>query len=201
LSSSKAPSGSGRPVGSPSRTERLINVPRDFIDESIEEEASPFIKKLLYTNQLITPGELYKWAKEPEYLLSDINLIITSYWDTLKKGVSYKTSYKDTKSLLENIKLYNTKLEEDIKRYIVIIDRLIAALATPALSVPAPSIPTPLDPSLKSPVLSHSYSRLGSPILQASNRGARVAKLPDLTLFTRDYTVFDDWLIQIKNKL
>jgi hypothetical protein len=59
-SSSKAPTSSGCPVGSPSRTERLVNIPRDFIDKSIEEEASPFIEKLLYTNQLITPRELYK---------------------------------------------------------------------------------------------------------------------------------------------
>jgi hypothetical protein len=74
-------------------------------------------------------------------------------------------SYKDTKGLLENIKLYNAKLEEDIKRYTAIVDRLITAPATPAPSVPAPSIPAPPDPSLKSPVLSYSYSRLGSPIL------------------------------------
>jgi hypothetical protein len=98
-------------------------------------------------------------------LLSDINLIVTSYRDTLKKGVLYKTSYKDTKGLLENIKLYNTKLEEDIKRYIAIVDQLIVAPATPTLSVPALSIPALPDPSPKSPVLSHSYSRLGSPIL------------------------------------
>jgi hypothetical protein len=134
-------------------------------------------------------------------LLSDINLIITSYRDTLKKGVLYKTSYKDTKGLLENTKLYNTKLEEDIKYYTAIVDQLIAAPATPTPSVPAPSIPAPPDPSLKSPVLSYSYSRPGSPVLQASNRGTRVTKLPDLTLFTRDRTVFNDWLIQIKNKL
>jgi hypothetical protein len=50
LSSSKAPTGSGRPISGPSQTERLINISRDFIDKSIEEEASPFIKKLLYTN-------------------------------------------------------------------------------------------------------------------------------------------------------
>jgi hypothetical protein len=49
-SSSKAPTGSGRPVGGPPRTERLVDVPGDFIDESMEEEASPFIKKLLRTN-------------------------------------------------------------------------------------------------------------------------------------------------------
>jgi hypothetical protein len=134
-------------------------------------------------------------------LLSNINLIVTSYRDTLKKGVLYKTSYKDTKSLLENTKLYNAKLEEDIKYYTAIVDRLIAAPATPTLSVPTPSIPTPPDPSPKSPILSYSHSRLGSPILQASNRGARVAKLPDPTLFTGDHIVFDDWLIQIKNKL
>ena len=49
-------------------------------------------------------------------------MIITSYWDTFKKGILYKTSYKNTKGLLENTKLHNTKLEEDIKRYIAIID-------------------------------------------------------------------------------
>jgi hypothetical protein len=134
-------------------------------------------------------------------LLSNINLIITSYRDTLKKGVLYKTSYKDTKGLLENTKLYNAKLKEDIKRYTVIVDRLIVALATPTPSVPAPFIPTPPDPSPKSPVLSYSHSRPGSPVLQASNRGTRVAKLPDPTLFTGDRIVFNNWLIQIKNKL
>jgi hypothetical protein len=62
-------------------------------------------------------------------------------------------SYKDTKGLLENTKLYNTKLEEDIKCYIAIVDQLIAAPATPTPLVPTPSIPAPLDPSLKSPIL------------------------------------------------
>jgi hypothetical protein len=98
-------------------------------------------------------------------LLSDINLIITSYWDILKKGVSYKTSYKNTKGLLENTKLYNAKLEEDVKRYIAIVDRLIAAPATPAPLVPALSIPAPPDPSLKLPVLSYSYFCPGFPVL------------------------------------
>jgi hypothetical protein len=49
-SSSKAPTSSSRPISSPPRIKRLINIPRDFIDKSIEKEASPFIKKLLYTN-------------------------------------------------------------------------------------------------------------------------------------------------------
>jgi hypothetical protein len=75
------------------------------LDESIEEEASPFIKKLLYTKELVTTKELYKWAKEANYLLSDINSIITSYRENLKKAVLYKTNYKDTKGLLENTKL------------------------------------------------------------------------------------------------
>ena len=198
LSSSKAPTSSGRPISGPSQTERLINISRDFIDKSIEEEASPFIKKLLYTNQLITTRELYKQAKEPEYLLSDINLIITSYQENLKKAILYKINYKDTKGLLENTKLQNTKLKEDIKYYIAIVDRLIAVPATSTLSAP-----TLLDPSLKSPILSHSYTyfHLGSPISKASSRGTRITKLPNPTLFTRDYTVFNNQLIQIKNKL
>jgi hypothetical protein len=129
-------------------------------------------------------------------LLSDINLIITSYRENLKKAVSYKTNYKDTKGLLENTKLQNTKLDEDIKYYTAIVDRLMVIPATPA-----PSVPTPSDPSPKSPVLSHSYSHPGSPVPEASSRGTRIAKLPDLTLFTGDRTVFDNWLIQIKNKL
>jgi heme oxygenase len=75
------------------------------LDESIEEEASPFIKKLLYIKELVTTKELYKWAKEANYLLSDINSIITSYRENLKKAILYKINYKDTKGLLENTKL------------------------------------------------------------------------------------------------
>jgi hypothetical protein len=75
------------------------------LDKSIEEEASSFIKKLLYTKELVTTKELYKWAKEANYLLSDINLIITSYRENLKKAILYKINYKDTKGLLKNTKL------------------------------------------------------------------------------------------------
>jgi hypothetical protein len=79
LSSSKAPTSSGYSISSPFRIECPLNIPRGFLDKSIEEEAFPFIKKLLYIKELVTTKELYKWAKEADYLLSDINLIITSY--------------------------------------------------------------------------------------------------------------------------
>jgi hypothetical protein len=75
------------------------------LDESIEEEVSPFIEKLLCIKKLVTTKKLYKWTKEANYLLSDINSIIISYWENLKKAILYKTNYKDTKGLLENTKL------------------------------------------------------------------------------------------------
>jgi hypothetical protein len=58
--SGKAPAGSGRPVSGPSRTERPVSVPGEFVDESIEIEPSAFISKLLDTNNRITAGELYE---------------------------------------------------------------------------------------------------------------------------------------------
>jgi hypothetical protein len=48
-------------------------------------------------------------------------------------AILYKTSYKNTKGLFENTKLYNTKLENNIKYYIAIINQFIVALAIFAL--------------------------------------------------------------------
>jgi hypothetical protein len=195
--SSKAPAGSGRPVGGPSRTEHPVGIPGEFIDESIEIEPSAFIIKLLETEDHITAGELYKWAKEPNTLLSDINIIIKSYRENIYRAVSYKNAYSYNKAILENTKLYNTKLEDDIKYYMAIVDRLITAPAAPAI----PAVPAIPNPSPKNSEPSPAYSRPGSPVSYASFRGTRVAKLPDPTLFTGDCTVFDNWLVQIKNKL
>jgi hypothetical protein len=49
------------------------------MNKSIEIEPSAFIIKLLETKDYITARELYKWAKEPNILLSDINIIMKSY--------------------------------------------------------------------------------------------------------------------------
>jgi hypothetical protein len=62
------------------------------------------------------------------------------------------------------------------------------ALATPTQ---APEVAPEIDP--------RSYK--GSPALYALYRAPRVVILLDLTLFYGDRTVFDDWLVQIKNKL
>jgi hypothetical protein len=56
--SQQAPIGSGYPVGDPSRSERPVNVPGGFADESIEEDYSPFIRKVLDTGYLITSHNL-----------------------------------------------------------------------------------------------------------------------------------------------
>jgi hypothetical protein len=195
--SGKAPAGSGRPVGGPSRTERPVGVPGEFMDESIEIEPSAFITKLLETEDHITAGELYKWAKEPDTLLSDINIIIKSYRENVHRAVLYKNAYSHNKAILENTKLYNTKLEDDIKYYTAIVDRLITAPAAPAI----PAVPAVPNPSLKNSESFPAHSRPGSPISYAPFGDTRVTKLPDPTLFTGDCTVFDDWLVQIKNKL
>jgi hypothetical protein len=77
--SGKAPASSGCSVSSPFRTERPVSVPGEFVDKSIEIKPSAFISKLLDTDNRITTGKLYEWAKEPDILLSDINIIIKSY--------------------------------------------------------------------------------------------------------------------------
>jgi hypothetical protein len=50
--------GLGHPVGDPSRSERPINIPGGFVDESIEEDYSLFIRKVLDTGYLITSHDL-----------------------------------------------------------------------------------------------------------------------------------------------
>ena len=49
------------------------------MDESIEEDYSLFIRKVLDTGYLITSHNLNSQSKDPINLLKDINLIIESY--------------------------------------------------------------------------------------------------------------------------
>jgi hypothetical protein len=72
-----------------------------------------------------------------------------------------------------------------------IVNRLITAPATLAISI-VPAIPNPF---LKNSEPSPAYFCPGFPISYTSFGGTRVAKLSDPTLFTRDRTVFDDWLV------
>ena len=81
-----------------------------------------FIRKVLDTSYLITSHDLNSWSKDPINFLKDINLIIKSYWDTIIKLAKYKKRYRDTKGIFKNIKLYNTRLEADVKRYIMLLN-------------------------------------------------------------------------------
>ena len=80
---------------------------------------------------LITSHNLNSQFKDPINLLKDINLIIESYRDTTIKLAKYKKRYRDTKGIFENIKLQNTKLEADVKRYTILLNRFILVLAAP----------------------------------------------------------------------
>jgi len=46
------------------------------------------------------------------------------------KLAKYKKRYRDTKGVFENIKLYNARLEADVKYYTMLLNRLILVLAT-----------------------------------------------------------------------
>ena len=100
------------------------------MDESIKEEPSLFIRKVLDIDYLITSHNLNSQFKDPINLLKDINLIIKSYRDTTIKLAKYKKRYRNTKGIFENIKLQNTKFKVDIKRYTILLNRLILLLAT-----------------------------------------------------------------------
>jgi hypothetical protein len=106
-------------------------------------------------------------------------LIIKSYRDTTIKLAKYKKRYRDTKGVFENTKLYNARLEADIKRYTILLNRLILVLATP---IQAPEVALEID--------LRSYK--GSLALYVLYRTPRVVILLDLTLFYRDYTIFDN---------
>jgi hypothetical protein len=58
--SSKASASSGYPVSGPSRTERPVSIPGEFMDKFMEIELFAFIIKLLETNNYITARELYE---------------------------------------------------------------------------------------------------------------------------------------------
>ena len=92
------------------------------MDKSIKEGHSPFIRKVLDIDYLITSHNLNSQFKDPINLLKDINLIIKSYRDTTMKLAKYKKRYRDTKGVFENTKLQNTKLEADIKRYTILLN-------------------------------------------------------------------------------
>jgi len=47
------------------------------------------------------------------------------------KLAEYKKRYRDAKGVFENTKLYNARLEADIKRYTMLLNRLMLVLATP----------------------------------------------------------------------
>jgi hypothetical protein len=78
-----------------------------------------------------------------------------------------------------------------------IVDRFIIALTTPTIPI-VPAVPNPF---LKNSELSSVYFCLEFPISYTSFRGTRITKLPDPILFIGDRTVFNNWLVQIKNKL
>jgi hypothetical protein len=120
--SGKAPASLGRPISSPFRTEYPVSIPGEFINKSIEIELSAFISKLLNTNNYIITGKLYKWTKKPNTLFLNINIIIKSYRENIYRAILYKNIYSYNKAILENTKLYNTKLEDNIKCYIAIIN-------------------------------------------------------------------------------
>ena len=80
---------------------------------------------------LITSHDLNSQFKDPINLLKDINLIIKSYRDTTTKLAEYKKRYRDAKGVFENTKLQNAKLEVDIKRYTILLNRLMLVLAAP----------------------------------------------------------------------
>jgi hypothetical protein len=76
---SKALTNLGYFINSSFRTEYYINISREFINKFIKIKPSIFIIKLLEINNSIIIKELYKWAKKPNILLLDINIIIKSY--------------------------------------------------------------------------------------------------------------------------
>ena len=45
------------------------------------------------------------------------------------KLAKYKKRYRDTKGIFKNTKLQNTKLEADVKRYTILLNRFILVLA------------------------------------------------------------------------
>jgi hypothetical protein len=94
-----------------------------------------------------------------------------SYRENVQRALSHKNAYSHNKAILENTKLYNTKLEDNIKRYMAIVNWFMISLAAP---IPA------------------TYSCPGSPVSHALFRNTRVTKLPDPTLFAGDRIVFDD---------
>jgi hypothetical protein len=170
------PSGSGRPVGGPARS-------GDLVDLLAHGELVERTKELGEA----TLQELKGWYHgDTDLFFQDIKELMKLYKERHLKCTDYRKQSRDAKDdlakLQDQFQSYKERIAEEQEiatRNKTMLDRLLAEA-----------------PSREQTPASH---QSGTP---GPSSSFRIAKLPDPVLFSgEDRTMFDDWLIQIKNKL
>jgi hypothetical protein len=183
------PKGSERPVDVPLRSERPVDAPGQ--QTSIQETA--LFEKVVRTNDPVTQQELLDWLEpdNPGKFLKDLNDVFT--WCRERRNRYYlnrkaveKLEQETIPGLRASLETTNATTEhmmEESEQQKKVIKRLLEDLEAQKGVA--------------------RFDRQGSPVNDVTHAsGSRVAKLPDPPLFSgADPTLFDDWIIQIKNKL
>jgi len=179
-------SGSGRPVGGSAGSGNPVGYPvlEDKMEPSVFLTRAKELKEIHFQ-------DLEKWhAEDSELFFQDVKGVLQFLKERYNKAAEYRLQLRNAKDELlevqDQLERNNERMAEEKEtamRNKSIIDRLL---------VTEPSI----DDGRQSP-------RAETPgTNQSGYGGPRVAKLPDPILFSgEDRTMFDDWLIQIKNKL
>jgi len=187
------PERSERPVDAPARSERHVDAPGH--QTSIQETA--LWKKVVKTNDSITLQELDDWfdSGNPSKFVDDLNNVVT--WCRVRRNLYYnqkkaleKLEQETVPSLKSSLETANASADyfmEDSERQKKTIQRLLKDAREAQYAQPEPQ-------------RSERHETPASTHVQAS--GSRVIKLPDPPLFSgADPSLFDDWAIQVKNKL
>jgi hypothetical protein len=136
----------------------------------------------------ITVDDLEKWTmQDPEQFTSDVQTLATMYQERYKKYANMRQKYTDAR---DEVTVLRDQLDSNE-------ERMAEAKATAIRNMKL------MDRFLDEEPLRAAVPREDTPAShQTTGGGSRVAKLPDPPLFSgEDRTLFDDWLVQIKNKL
>jgi hypothetical protein len=189
--------GPDRPVGGSSRSGDPVDYPE--LGESIQRQDSAFLRKLKDQAD-ITSDDLWQWnSDDPELFIKDVSELLKLYKDRIARSSAYRREARNAQDEVAVLTDQLQRLEERMadekdtaQRNRAIIDRL---LAREDVLVEERNERRSVNRD-NTPATARTSNSLAEPGL------TRVAKLPDPPLFSgEDRAMFDDWLVQVKNKL
>jgi hypothetical protein len=184
-------SGPDRPVGGSSRSGDPVDYPEP--GESVQRQDSAFLNKIKEQAD-ITDDDLWKWNEEdPVAFIKDVQSLLKLYKDKSIRASGFRREARDARDevavLTEQLQRIEERMadeKETAQRNRAIIDRFL----------------TRSDDTANERRSNRDNTPATNNSLTSHGTGNRVAKLPDPPLFSgEDRAMFDDWLVQIKNKL